>query len=81
MIDTAKMSDRGQIIIPKSVRDLIGADNGTIFAVSAVDKDTVVMKKLDTDKFIDEFRRFRRGPKKLNPREIEEEIRKARSGP
>ena len=45
-VETVKMSSKGQIVIPTGIRDLIGADEGTIFAVTS-DKDTVVLKKVD----------------------------------
>ena len=70
-METAKMSERGQIIIPKEIREEVGALTNTIFAVSALDKDTIVMKKLDADAFIRQFREFRRKTKKLSPARIE----------
>ena len=64
MIETAKMSERGQIIIPKEIRGEINADIGTIFAVSTLDKDTIVMKKLD---LVSEFRKLRGKARKVSP--------------
>jgi len=78
MIETAKMSERGQIIIPKDIREEIHADTNTIFAVSSIDKDTIVMKKLDTQSLVSEFRRLRSKAKKISPKEIEEKIHAAR---
>lgn len=68
------MSERGQIIIPKEIREEVGALTNTIFAVSTLDKDTIVMKKIDAEGFIRQFREFRRKTKKLSPAEIEAEI-------
>ena len=68
------MSERGQIIIPKEIREEIGASTNTIFAVSALDKDTIVMKKIDAQSLVEEFRRIRSRTKKLSPAEIEAEI-------
>ena len=65
-IETAKMSERGQIIIPKEVREDVDAATDTIFAVSSIDKDTIVMKKLDTRKLTEEFRRLRSKAKKIS---------------
>lgn len=73
-METAKMSERGQIIIPKEIREEVGALTNTIFAVSTLDKDTIVMKKIDAEGFIRQFREFRRKTKKLSPAEIEAEI-------
>jgi len=77
-IETAKMSERGQIIIPKEVREDVDAATDTIFAVSSIDRDTIVMKKLDTRKLTEEFRRLRSKAKKISPDRIEAEINAAR---
>ena len=68
------MSERGQIIIPKEIRDEIGASTNTIFAVSTLDKDTIVMKKLNPEEFIRQFREYRRKYAKMSPAQIEAEI-------
>ena len=77
-IETAKMSERGQIIIPKEVRDEVGASTDTIFAVSTLDKDTIVMKRLNTKKIVEEFRKLRSMAKKVSPEKIEAAIHEAR---
>jgi len=68
------MSERGQIIIPKEIREEIGALTNTIFAVSTLDKDTIVMKKINAQELIRQFREFRRNTKKMSPAQIEAEI-------
>ena len=74
-IETAKMSERGQIIIPKEVREYIGATENTLFTVMPLDKETIIMKKMDTEKLVQEFRRIRASIKgKMSEKEIEEEI-------
>ena len=73
-METAKMSERGQIIIPKEIREEIGASTSTIFAVSTLDKDTIVMRKLNVQSLVEEFRRIRVRTKKMSPAEIEAEI-------
>ena len=78
MIETAKMSQRGQIIIPKDVRQDVDASTDTIFAVSSIDKDTIVMKKLDTRSLAAEFKRLRNKAKKISPERIEAEINASR---
>ena len=45
-VETVKMSSKGQVVIPNEIRELIGADEGTVFAVTN-DKDTVILKKLN----------------------------------
>lgn len=74
-LETAKMSERGQIIIPKDIRDYIGATQDTIFTIIPLNKETIVMKKLDKKKLIEEFRAIRNNIKeKLTDEEIKEEI-------
>lgn len=80
-IETAKMSERGQIIIPKEVRDYIGAGESTIFTIMPIDKETIIMKKLDKIKMIQEFRSIRtRVQEKLTFGEVNREIGKFRKG-
>ena len=78
-IETAKMSDRGQIIIPKDIRDYVGANTNTIFTIMPLDRDTIIMKKLDGLKIIREFESIRMNVKdKLTTEEINEEIAEVR---
>jgi AbrB family looped-hinge helix DNA binding protein len=77
-IETAKMSERGQVIIPKGVRERIHAEENTLFTVMPLDSDTIIMKKLDKKKLVDEFRNIRAKIKKVAQEEIREEIKKAR---
>ena len=58
MIETAKMSKRGQIIIPKEIRAAVKAETDTIFAVSTIDENTIVMKKLNTEALAKEFKKL-----------------------
>ena len=78
-IETSKMSDRGQIIIPKDIRDYVGANTNTIFTIMPLDRDTIIMKKLDRLKIIREFESIRMNVKdKLTTEEINEEIAEVR---
>jgi bifunctional DNA-binding transcriptional regulator/antitoxin component of YhaV-PrlF toxin-antitoxin module len=47
IIETAKMSGRGQVIIPKEIRSAIGAQMDTLFAFTVSDDGTVLMRKMD----------------------------------
>lgn len=47
MIETTKMSSRGQIVIPQSIREMIHADEGTLFSVMGTN-DTIILKKIET---------------------------------
>lgn len=76
IIETTKMSTRGQVIIPKDIRDYINVGNDTIFTVMPLNKDTILMKKVDKKKLLQEFRKIRIGVKeKLSTEEIENEIK------
>jgi len=77
-IETATMSERGQIIIPKDVREYINATENTIFTVAPLDEETIIMKKLDTAKMLAEFRRIRSTTKKMSTEEIQKEIENVR---
>ena len=74
-IETAKMSERGQIIIPKEIREQIRADKDTLFAVSTLDNNTIVMKKIDTDSLLKQFKDMRKRTAKLSEAQINAEIR------
>ncbi|MBI2151811.1 AbrB/MazE/SpoVT family DNA-binding domain-containing protein [Candidatus Woesearchaeota archaeon] len=78
-IETAKMSERGQIIIPKDVRDYIEAGESTIFTIMPLDRETIIMKKLDKLKMIEEFRNIRtKAKEKLTSSEVNREIKRIR---
>ena len=79
IIETTKMSTRGQVIIPKDVREYIKAEENTIFTVIPLDKDTILMKKMDKKKLLEEFRSIRSSVKeRLSKEEIDNEIREHR---
>ena len=75
LIETTKMSTRGQVIIPKDIREYIQAKEDTIFTVMPLDKETILMKKMDKKKLLDEFIKIRNGTKKLSSEEVKNEIR------
>lgn len=78
-VETAKMSERGQIIIPKDIRDYIDASENTIFTVLPLDRETIIMRKLNKEKLVQELRSIRdKLTKKLTPKEIDEEIQAVR---
>ncbi len=47
VVETIKMSSKGQVVIPQDIREEIEADEGTVFAVIG-SKDTIVLKKIQT---------------------------------
>lgn len=79
-IETAKMSSRGQITLPKDIREQLRVGADSIFVVKAIDDDTVVMKKLDQDKLVEQFREIREKTGKLPSEEIASEVQRERQG-
>ncbi|MFH1408421.1 MAG: AbrB/MazE/SpoVT family DNA-binding domain-containing protein [Nanoarchaeota archaeon] len=78
-IETARMSNRGQIIIPIEIRKHINAEDNTLFTLYPLDKDTIIMKKFDSSAMLNEFRRIHASIKnKMTTEEINEEIHAAR---
>jgi AbrB family looped-hinge helix DNA binding protein len=78
-VETAKMSERGQIIIPKDVREYIDAKENTIFTIMPIDKETIIMRKLDKAQLVKEFRSIRAGVKeKMSQKDIAEEVKQSR---
>ena len=47
VVETIKMSSKGQVVIPQDIREEIEADEGTVFAVVS-SRDTIVLKKIQT---------------------------------
>ncbi len=74
-IETIRMSSKGQIVIPRDVREEIDADEGTLFAVLA-GKDSVVLKKIKTPSKDDLIREMeviaKEGRKRLEAKGIRE---------
>ena len=46
VVETTKMSSRGQVVIPQDIREEIKAGEGTIFAVLSSDN-TIILKKME----------------------------------
>jgi len=47
VIETTKMSSRGQIVVPQDIRNEINAKEGSVFAIFGTDS-TIILKKLET---------------------------------
>ena len=77
-METAKMSQRGQIIIPKEVREKVHAETDTIFVVDTLDKNTSVMKKFDSESLIKKFDEMRKRTAKLSSSQVEALIHEVR---
>lgn len=81
-VEPSKMSTRGQIVIPQEIRQKLGLSRDALFMVGALDKDTIIMKKLDKSSIAGEFMKLRKEFVKrtggLSSREIETELNAAR---
>lgn len=42
----SKMSSKGQIVVPKSLREILGLHEGELFALFG-EKDTIILKRID----------------------------------
>jgi AbrB family looped-hinge helix DNA binding protein len=59
-IETTKMSSKGQIVIPRNIRENIQASEGSLFTIIN-DKDTIILKKIKThseDELIADFKKI-----------------------
>lgn len=78
-IQLTTLGERGQAVIPKSIRDKMPAPKGTMFSVVLIDKDTLVMKRFDKRKLLAEFRDLRASVhEKFSDQQIVDEIKRAR---
>lgn len=81
-VDTTRVSSRGQVVLPKGVRDRLGLHSGDILAVYG-EGDTVVLKRLRTpsekelQKLHQRMKRFARR-KGLRRKEVARAIAQAR---
>ncbi len=46
MVETVRMSSKGQIVIPQKVREEVNADEGSVFVVLS-SGDSIVLKKIE----------------------------------
>jgi AbrB family looped-hinge helix DNA binding protein len=58
-IETTRMSTRGQVIIPKKIRDQVKLEEDDLFAVSATDKNTIILKRFDRKQWAEDLRKLR----------------------
>lgn len=78
-VELTTIGERGQTVIPKSIRDSMPAPRGTMFSMVAIDKDTIVMKRFDKRKLLAEFKDLRASIQgKFSDNEIINEIKKTR---
>ena len=77
-VELTKIGERGQVVIPQSIREKMPAPKGTLFSIVLVDRDIIMMKRMDKKKLLKEFQDLRSSIKqKFKEAEIVEEIKKA----
>ena len=76
VVETVKMSSKGQVVIPQNVREALNAGEGSIFAV-ITSSDSVILKKIKTpskDELISDLRKIAaEGTKRAKKLGIKEE--------
>ncbi len=79
IVETTRMSTKGQLVIPRKTRKYTQAESETIFTVSPLDKNTIILKKMDTQKLVSEFQRLRASVKdKLSEEQVDALVHKNR---
>ena len=75
-IELTKIGERGQVVIPQSIREKMPAPKGTVFSVVLIDKDVLVMKRVDKRQLVGEFKALRDSIKtKFSEKEIVAEVK------
>lgn len=69
IIAATKLSSKGQIVLPKQVRDALGLNTGDALAV-AVDGDRIVLKKITLNDLLEESDRNYREKNTLSHDEV-----------
>lgn len=70
IVEEAKLSSKGQLVIPKYLRDAVGIKEGDSVIISKVDDKIMIMKKPD-----DPARALAQSGKDINLRNIRREIK------
>lgn len=78
-VEPSKMSTRGQIVIPQEIREKMNLKKDALFMVGSLDKETIILRKVDRELLVKDFLSIRNNILKrssggLTEKEIEEEI-------
>lgn len=78
-IELTTVGERGQAVIPKNIRDKMPAPKGTLFSVVMVDRDVLVLKRVEKKKLLADFEGLRGSIlRKFTDKDIVGEIKKLR---
>ena len=79
MVETTRMSTKGQLLIPKHIREFTNSKKDSLFTVVPLNNETIILKKINSNEMIKEFRKLRSEIKnKLSEDEINEIVHKVR---
>ncbi len=68
-----KVDTKGRVVIPKDIRKRMGIKPGEEFLITEIDGDTIVMKRFDVRKMLEEMIKNAKG---INLDELKEETEK-----
>ncbi|MBM3514717.1 MAG: AbrB/MazE/SpoVT family DNA-binding domain-containing protein [Alphaproteobacteria bacterium] len=71
MTDIARISTKGQVVIPQAIRDELDLQDGTPVAVARV-ADMIVMRRLDVPNLRERFGRLKASLRKASGRDVSE---------
>ncbi len=79
IVETTRMSTKGQLVIPQKTREFTHSEKETLFVVTPVDKNTIMLKKMNTQQIIQELHNLRsRIKNKMTNEEINDVIHRTR---
>ncbi|WP_232473423.1 AbrB/MazE/SpoVT family DNA-binding domain-containing protein [Thermococcus thioreducens] len=72
-VGLTKVDTKGRVVIPKDIRKKMGIRPGEEFLITEIDGDTIVMKRFDVKKMLEEMIKNAKG---INLEELKEETEK-----
>ena len=80
IVETTRMSTKGQVIIPQKTREFTRSEKETLFFVTPIDKNTIMLKKMNTQQIVQELHNIRKRVKnKMAEAEINGLVHKTRA--
>ena len=77
MIEIGKISSRGQVAIPRDIREKMGLDEGTKI-LFVLENDTLLIKRISQKSFAEITKPLREAKKKIRENEVTDLIHKLR---
>ena len=70
MIIKREIGEKGQVVIPKDIREFLGLEKGQKIVFEIKDKDVLLKKEQDVEKFLNEFFSVARSKKNFSIKDI-----------